>query len=408
MKNIRDVREEKNLYFLLPEDMQVQNIEKFTNTAIIICLYYENDCPKYLDYIDRIPEEIPVYIVSGNEKLYPVVLQYISKRPDKKTELIKKKNRGRDISALLVACKDIALRYEYICFAHDKRGKSYVPETEHERWVENLWGNTLGSSCYIANVLNIFETNKAIGLLTPPEPIGGVLSAWYDSTWASDFELTQKLAEQMDLNCNLDRSKPPITLGTFFWAKSEAIKKLLKRDWRYEDFDEEPLKDDGTISHAIERILGYVAQDAGYETGTIMRVSYAQKLLSYSQKYFSFVYKLLKKEYRITNLETFYDLEERIRVYCGSKEKIYLYGAGTVGKRWLHILWNQGYRPEGFLVTSMDSGDKHTLEGLPIKKIDELDDVRTIGIIITVNERLCPEIERELYKKGMPYYLTLQ
>lgn len=407
MKNIRDIREEKNLYFLLPEDIRIQNFVDFTDTAIIICLYYENDCQKYLNYVDRIPPEIPVYIVSSNERVYPFVSQYILNRPDKRIELIKKKNRCRDISALLVACREIALRYEYICFAHDKKGKSYIPKVEHVQWLENLWGNTLGSSSYIANVLHVLKTDKAIGLLTPPEPIGGVLTAWYDSTWADDFELTRQLIEQLGLTCDLDKTKPSITLGTFFWAKSAAIRKLLEKDWKYEDFDEEPLKDDGTISHAIERVFGYVAQDAGYETGTVMCISYAQKLLSYSQKYFSFSYKLLKREYGIENLETFYTWEERIRAYCRSKEKIYLYGAGIVGKRWLHILESQGCKPDGFLVTDINSASGHTLEGIPIKRIDEIDDIEAAAIIITVSKRFLPEIEQELHNRGIVEYMVL-
>lgn len=407
MKNIRDIREEKNLYFLLPEDIQIKNTVDFTNVAIIICLYYESDCKKYLDYIDRIPAEISVYIVSSNEKLYPIVSQYITSKTDKRLELVKKKNRGRDISALLVACRDIVLKYEYICFAHDKKRKNHIPEAEYELWMENLWGNTLRSSSYIANILHTFKINKTLGLLVPPEPIGGVLSVWYDSTWTSNFELTQQLVEQLGLNCNLDKNKPPITLGTFFWAKSVSIKKLLKKDWKYEDFDEEPLKDDGTISHAIERVFGYVAQDAGYETGTVMRISYAQKLLSYSQKYFSFSYKLLKKEYGITNLETFYESEEKIRAYCRSKEKVYLYGAGIVGKRWLHILWSQGCKPDGFLVTNMDPVVESVLDGIPIKRIDEVDDIEMAAIIITVSKRFLPEVEQELCKRGIIHYMIL-
>lgn len=41
---------------------------------------------------------------------------------------------------------------------------------------------------------------------------------------------------------------------------------------------DEPLPYDGTISHAIERIVGFVALDAGYKVGTIMNCQYAAKL----------------------------------------------------------------------------------------------------------------------------------
>ena len=115
----------------------------------------------------------------------------------------------------------------------------------------------------------------------------------------------------------------------------------------------------------------------------------------------------MKREYGIENLETFYTWEERIRAYCRSKEKIYLYGAGIVGKRWLHILESQGCKPDGFLVTDINSASGHTLEGIPIKRIDEIDDIEAAAIIITVSKRFLPEIEQELHNRGIVEYMVL-
>ena len=43
------------------------------------------------------------------------------------------------------------------------------------------------------------------------------------------------------------------------------MKKLYDRQWKFEDFPEEPVKKtDGTIMHAIERLYSFAVQDAGY------------------------------------------------------------------------------------------------------------------------------------------------
>ena len=80
-----------------------------------------------------------------------------------------------------------------------------------------------------------------------------------------------------------------------FWAKTDALKKLFEHGWKYEDFPEEPLPIDGTISHAIERVLGYVAQDAGYKTGVIMTDKIAAQLLVRVQSDMRVMYEQLQR-----------------------------------------------------------------------------------------------------------------
>ena len=107
MKNIRDIRDEKNLYYIISKESSVRSEPCYEDTAVIICLYYGDSMEKYSGYIDNIPENIHVYIISSNEELYEPILEYIKKNKNRKIELIKKKNRGRDISALLVAGREV-------------------------------------------------------------------------------------------------------------------------------------------------------------------------------------------------------------------------------------------------------------------------------------------------------------
>ena len=332
MKNIRDIRDEENLYYIIPERLESGESPDYEQAAIVVCLYYEDSMDKYTIYIDHIPKAIHVYIVSSNEKLYEPITAYIKRNKTRKIELVKKENRGRDISALLVACREICQKYKYICFVHDKRKKAEVPDSEFDMWIENLWGNTLGGEAYIKNVLNLLETNRKIGVLAPPEPIGTHINAWYINMWGkTNFILAKQLSMELGLKCDLDIDKPPITYGTVFWARSEALRKLFEKKWKYEDFDEEPLGAE-TISHAIERIFGYVAQDVGFDTGTVMSTAYAGRMLSYVQKRFSLMYRLIGDEFCIYNIDFFLNKSIDIYDFCKKNKRIYLYGAGKIGK----------------------------------------------------------------------------
>ena len=53
-------------------------------------------------------------------------------------------------------------------------------------------------------------------------------------------------------------------IGTMFWARTKALAPLIELNLRYEDFPEEPLPIDGTMLHALERLLPLITEKAGF------------------------------------------------------------------------------------------------------------------------------------------------
>jgi lipopolysaccharide biosynthesis protein len=49
-----------------------------------------------------------------------------------------------------------------------------------------------------------------------------------------------------------------------FWARVDALRPIFAGQFGWEDYPEEPLPYDGTLLHAIERLLPFVAQKTGY------------------------------------------------------------------------------------------------------------------------------------------------
>ena len=58
-------------------------------------------------------------------------------------------------------------------------------------------------------------------------------------------------------------------VGNMFWFRPGALRPLLESNIDYKDFPEEPIPNDGTLAHAVERILLYVAQHEGYSSSAI-------------------------------------------------------------------------------------------------------------------------------------------
>jgi lipopolysaccharide biosynthesis protein len=85
--------------------------------------------------------------------------------------------------------------------------------------------------------------------------------------WDENLEIAQKLATRMGLRAALPASfECPV--GTMFWARPAALAPLLRLGLTWDDYPPEPLPIDGTMLHALERLIPLVAEDAGYRYAT--------------------------------------------------------------------------------------------------------------------------------------------
>jgi lipopolysaccharide biosynthesis protein len=53
-----------------------------------------------------------------------------------------------------------------------------------------------------------------------------------------------------------------------FWTRPSALEPLLRLNFDWKDYPEEPAPLDGTTLHAIERLLPFAAREAGYKYAT--------------------------------------------------------------------------------------------------------------------------------------------
>ncbi len=407
MKNVYDIRKEKQLQFIFSTKVSsyCMTSKELQFIAIVVNLFYTEKVDYYCQYLNHIPEGITLYIFSSQEQTLLEAKRYLY---HKNTIYLKKKNRGRDLSACLVAFQPYFDKYDLICFLHDKKEHTLWLKEDVDKWNENLWGNMIASSKYIANILQLFTGRPELGILFPPEPIGEFSVAWFKASWNKNFNHCLELARKLNLSANIREDKPPIALGSVFWARKEVLQKLFHMNWKYEDFPDEPMPVDNTISHAVERIFGYLAQDAGYDAGTVMTEEYASWSLLFLQDYVRLMFSELSKYIGIENFNQLHLLfvqEKNMLRYIESHKKFFLFGAGKQGIFLLKLLREKQIYPLGFIVTDGNK-DEEIIEGLKVYELKEIN-AEKCGIILTVYYPLQEVMIAELKKYGIHDFFTV-
>lgn len=410
MDNVRTIRDNEELVYILPENIVISNNQRgylSSEVVIIFYFYYLDTVENYLHYIKKVPCDFTLYIVTGNELIYEFLQKQIGFYRDTeetKTYIIKKKNRGHDVSALMVTCREIILNAKYFCFVHDKKAKDERLKKDVDVWISNLWGNLAASSEYIYNVLSVFENNEKIGVLTPPEPLGEYISAWYNKDWYGAYEATKKLADSLNLEADIREEYAPITLGTAFWGRTEAVKKIFEKNWIYEDFAEEGKV--GMVSYAIERIWGYVAQDAGFKTGTIMSVGYISKEILFLQKAMECTYNAITEAYGLYNIHEVNKLEEikiKLKAFSQKHKQIYVFGTGQRSEDFVRFANTVGLIINGYIVSKKSVEMFHDKK---VYEISELTNKKDYGVIIAVSTKSIEIIADLLEKHGIKEYVS--
>lgn len=281
--NPNQIAENLNLIKIIPKNERITyNTDK--KVLGIVHLYYDDIWEYAFNYLKNIPEYIDILITTDSDSKKEFFKHNIADNLKNEVKVIKIEPRGRDMAALLVGARNIVKDYDYFCFMHDKKsqGKEYI--TVGATFRDVLWENNLASSGYVNEIIREFDNNPSLGLIVPPKIYHGTyFNDYITDFWSANLEEAQDVLDQLGVDLDISRKFAPISIGNCFWAKYDALKTLFDLEWNYEDFPEEPMPGNGTVSHALERIHGYVAASNGYYTEFAMTDEYAHsEIFNYS------------------------------------------------------------------------------------------------------------------------------
>ena len=264
--NMASIKRLMHLNYILPTDYEIKNSDLSRDKILLIFhIYFEDLLDESIKYMKSMPKNSDLLITTPKKELKEKIELKIKGIEFKNIEIRVIENRGRDVSSLLVGAKDVVMNYDYICFMHDKKTTQLEPYCAGQGFRYKCYENNLATKEYVKNLIGLFKENKRLGMLMPSPPNHSNFFHTIGNEWASNLKETKKLAKILDLNVDIHWGAEPISpLGTMFWFRPQALKKLFDYGWTYSDFPEEPNDHDGTILHGIERIYGFVTQDAGY------------------------------------------------------------------------------------------------------------------------------------------------
>ncbi len=166
-------------------------------------------------------------------------------------------NRGRDIGPLLVDFGG-PIEQEFDIHGHLHTKKSELIDADNaRRWRAFLLDNLLGTAetPMADRVIQTLWDDPQLGLVFPDDP--------NCMDWGANRDHAEKLAERINIGVEFPDSID-FPIGTMFWARRGALRPLYDHTWTYEDFPEEPLSYDGTVLHAIERLLPLICHHCGF------------------------------------------------------------------------------------------------------------------------------------------------
>jgi lipopolysaccharide biosynthesis protein len=223
--------------------------------AVHLHLHYRSLIPEFVDYLRRIPEPFDLFLSTSREGLVRVALDSFYEVSNS-VRIFHGPNIGRDIAPFLYLYqKGLFDPYDACLKIHGKKS-SY--STQGDIWRKAILSGLLRDMNATANILQDFRS-KEVGMIcntgdyeTDPQHWGSNFSA------ANNLLLTLGIPDQKLEDINF-------VAGTMFWFNPCSLVQL--KDLRLPDygFENEPIREDGTLAHAIERIFTIIVKQNQYE-----------------------------------------------------------------------------------------------------------------------------------------------
>jgi lipopolysaccharide biosynthesis protein/glycosyltransferase involved in cell wall biosynthesis len=167
-------------------------------------------------------------------------------------------NRGRDIAPFIIEFGNNLLDYDIIGHFHTKRSP-HNPALEgwRDTILDLLLGPVGNPGGHVSWIFGMLEKNAKIIY-----PEGPVLIRREATGWAGNYAIARDiLTNHTDVSIS-DFPTVEFAEGTMQWARSAALRQFLNLPLTYDDFPPEPIAADGTLGHALERLVFILAQTA--------------------------------------------------------------------------------------------------------------------------------------------------
>lgn len=172
-------------------------------------------------------------------------------------------NKGRDIGAFLTEFgSELVEHYDVIGHVHTKQSLFHPHRDFITAWQEFLFANVLGSTeqPMADAIVEAMQKDPQIGVVFPDDP--NILD------WGENKDYAELLMQQLGFDSSLlPSSYFKFPVGTMFWINKETLRSFVQLGLSWDDYPDEPLIQDGSVLHALERFFGLMPRFIGLKAG---------------------------------------------------------------------------------------------------------------------------------------------
>ena len=162
-------------------------------------------------------------------------------------------NRGRDIGPFLTEFAEVLQGYDVVGHVHTKKAADLEGDVGRV-WYEFLLQNLVGGDATMADaILGRMAQDSEIGIVFPDDP--------HACGWNRNLPFVEPFFPALGIEGPYREIAFPI--GTMFWARPAALKRMFALRLGWTDYPAEPLPYDGSLLHGLERVFGLVVMGHG-------------------------------------------------------------------------------------------------------------------------------------------------
>lgn len=234
--------------------------EKASRLKVAFCfhIFYEDYIETFIAALEKFPVAFDIYVAAASEEISAAARSKFSALVNaQRVESRVVPNRGRNFGPLLVEFGTELKRYDLACHLHSK--KSLYSGREQTQWARYLIEYMVQDTEVVTRALNAFAECESVGIYYPT-------TFWLMPSWVnhvlSNRQAMKYWSDKYKFEVNQDFLSYPV--GGMMWFRPSAIEDLLNENFAYEDFPSEPLPNDGSMLHGLERVVGLIAEKNGY------------------------------------------------------------------------------------------------------------------------------------------------
>jgi lipopolysaccharide biosynthesis protein len=243
-------------------------------------IFYPEMTDEIVDRLDFLPHGYDLVVTTTDEEKRDVIAAALERRGRAADLRIVKSNRGRDISAFFIDCKDVLESgdYDVVVKVHSKKQPQDPPNVQ-ELFKRHMFDNLLSSPGYAANVLRLFQQQPTLGMVFPP--VYHISYPTLGHAWFLNKPRAEEEAKRLGIHVPFDDNTPLSAYGSFFIARPEALRVLTSAGYRHDDFPDESDYRDGALTHVVERLVSYAVLSTGHHCREVMNAELAATNYSY-------------------------------------------------------------------------------------------------------------------------------